>query len=81
MTISTPNLDKINAHTWQIIHEFLEFLSENQISLAKYGEDPLMYPLDSMQRRDLIHKFFDTTFQACEKERRKLLELVRSKSE
>ena len=89
MKLSQPKLtelNKIDPETWQTINAFLEFLNEKGVWLAcyhKFGKEPFnwedMHPIDFQEKQKLIYGFFDTTPEACEKERRQLLKSIREK--
>jgi len=79
-------LVKIDAETWQAINQFLNFLSEKGVWLARYfkfgdkewsWED--MHPIDFQEKQKLLYGFFDTTPEKCEQERRRILDNLRKK--
>lgn len=86
-----PECEKLDGHTsdWNAIFPFLEWLSENEIWLARtitrrefYGEDYDDEPMDTMvpiskSKHDLLYEYFGVDSHKLEMERRKILEGLR----
>lgn len=79
-------LSKIDAETWATINQFVEYLNEKGVWLARYfkfgdkewsWED--MHPIDFQEKQKLLYGFFDTTPEDCERERRLILENIRKR--
>ena len=81
-------LVKIHAETWATINQFIEYLNEKGVWLARYfkhgdaefsWED--MQPIDFQEKQRLLYGFFDTTPEQCEEERRLILQNIRKQRE
>jgi len=75
--IPTPMCDKLAKMDTQrlVLHEFLEWLDQQKISLAGY-EGHTMYPI-TKSHEEIVFKFLGIDERVLESERKKLMESIR----
>lgn len=74
----TPTLDKMLAikEKSQVIGEFLEWLSCQNYTLAKWNDVDKLYPVRSSIEK-LLAEYFNIDLKSAEEEKRKILETLK----